>query len=207
MTRLSASSFWALCAGLVALFAAMLLLGGPESPDKRLLFAAQADPLVPAARFLTDFGAWWAVLLAAAAGVAFLAWRGEWRRALALGILVVSQRFVVEAMKTAFDRARPDPAGHLVGVNSLSFPSGHSANAMAIGLGLALLLPLSPRARAAALAAGLLFALAIGGTRLILGVHWPSDVVGGWSLGALWTLLLVRLAGEPSPPEGHSSPS
>jgi undecaprenyl-diphosphatase len=203
MTRLSASSFWLLCAVLVALFAAMLLLGGPESPDRALLIAAQADPLVPAARFLTDFGAWWAVLLAGGAGAALLALRRQWRRALALAAIVVTQRFVVEALKLAFDRARPDPAGHLVGVNSLSFPSGHAANGMVIGLGLALLLPMSARARPAAVAAGLLFALAIGGTRLVLGVHWPSDVVGGWSLGALWTLLLVRLAGEPSPREGH----
>jgi undecaprenyl-diphosphatase len=206
MTRLSASSFWALCAGLVALFVAMLILGGPDSADRALLIAAQVDPLVPAARLLTDLGAWWAVLLAGAAGTAFLAWRREWRRAAALGVLVVSQRFVVEAMKIAFDRARPDPAGHLVGVNSLSFPSGHSANAMAIGLGLALLLPLPRRLRIPAIAAGLLFALAIGATRLVLGVHWPSDVVGGWSLGALWTLLLVRLAEEPVPGERHSSP-
>ena len=184
----------------------MLLLGGPDSVDKPLLVAAQVDGLVPAARVLTDFGAWWAVLLAGAGGAIFLAARRQWRRAGVLVLLVVSQRLVVEAMKIVFDRARPDPAGHLVGVNSLSFPSGHSANGMVIGLGLALLLPLSARGRSVAVAAGLAFALLIGATRLVLGVHWPSDVIGGWALGALWTLLLVRLAGEPSPPAPHSSP-
>jgi undecaprenyl-diphosphatase len=85
----------------------------------------------------------------------------------------------------------------------MAFPSGHSANAMVLGLGLALLATASGRGRRAALALGLAFALIVGLTRLILGVHWPSDVVGGWTLGAAWTLLLLHLFGGTSPSERH----
>jgi undecaprenyl-diphosphatase len=85
----------------------------------------------------------------------------------------------------------------------MAFPSGHSANAITLGLGLALLLTAPGRARAAAVAAALLFALLVGVSRMVLGVHWPSDVAGGWLLGALWTVLLVRLAAGTGAPRPH----
>ena len=206
MTRLSVS-FWALPLGLACLFAALLLLGGPASgADRSLLLAAQWPALVPAARAITDFGAWWAVLLAAAPAVLWLAYRDRFRHALLLAALLVSQRFLVEQAKLLFDRARPDPAGHSVAVHTMAFPSGHASNAMVLGLGLALFLPLPPRLRVPALAAGLVFAFLIGSSRIVLGVHWPSDVAGGWTLGALWTLLLLRLAAERIPGSGIDPP-
>lgn len=204
MTRLSASLFWPLAGGLLLLFVAALLLGGPDWPaDRAVLLAAQQGALVPAARLLTDAGAWWAVLAIGAVAALFLAWRRHWRAAAALAVLLVTERLAVEQLKLVLDRARPDPAGHLVAVHTMAFPSGHAANAMALGLGLALLLPLGPRGRIAALLLGLAYAFAIGATRLVLGVHWPSDVVGGWALGALWTLLLARLAAGTSAPRLH----
>jgi undecaprenyl-diphosphatase len=205
MIRLSAFSFWLLLAALAGVFAATLVFGGPESWwDRELLYAAQIGVLAPAARVATEFGAWWAVLLIGGAGAAWLAWRRDRRRdALLLAGLLVSERLVVGGLKLIFDRARPDPAGHLVAVHTMAFPSGHSANAMALGLAMALLLPEPGRPRGPAIAAGLLFALIVGLSRPVLGVHWPSDVVGGWAIGALWTLLLVRLAAGTSPPHPH----
>lgn len=194
MTRLSAS-FWAFTALLAALFAGALLIGGPDlAADRALLLALQQGALVPAARLVTRLGDWWLVFVAGGAAAALLAISGARRKALALVLLLLSERLLVEQLKLVFDRVRPDPAGHLIAVHTQAFPSGHAANAMALGLGLALLLPSSPRIRVAAVAAALLYAFAIGTTRLVLGVHWPSDVAGGWALGALSTLLLVRLA-------------
>jgi undecaprenyl-diphosphatase len=204
MTRLSAPSFWLLAAALLALLVALLALGGPQSQaDRALLAAAQVEALVEPARLVTELAAWWLTMLVAVAGAAWLAWRRLYRAALLLVVLLLTQRIIVEQLKLVFDRARPDPAGHLTAVHSMAFPSGHSANAMVLGLGLALLLPLSRKGRRAAVAIGLAFAFVIGSTRLILGVHWPSDVLGGWTLGVLWTLLLVRLLGGTSPSHPH----
>jgi undecaprenyl-diphosphatase len=189
---------------LAAVAAAALLLGGPESrSDPGILQHLHRGALAPAARLVTDLGAWWAVLIIGAVAAAVLARLGYWRRALVLLVLLLSQRVIVEQLKLFLDRARPDTQGHLVAVHSMAFPSGHSANAMTLGLGLALLLPLAPRGRRIALAAGLLYAFAIGISRPILGVHWPSDVVGGWAIGALWTLLLVRVAAGTSQAPRH----
>jgi undecaprenyl-diphosphatase len=190
-------------AALIALFVTALLLGGPESPlDRTLLFRAQVGALVPAARWLTRLGDASVVFLAGAGAAAWLLWRGAARRALLLVVLLLSCRLLVEGLKLLFDRARPDPAGHEVAVHSMAFPSGHAANAMAAWLGIALLAA-PPRLRLAAIAAALAVASVVGLSRLVLGVHWPSDVAGGWALGAAWTLALARLAGGTSPSERH----
>jgi membrane-associated phospholipid phosphatase len=65
-----------------------------------------------------------------------------------------------------------------------------------VWLGAALLLARG-RARPWALAAAALVAFAVGLTRPMLGVHWPSDVVAGWSFGLFWTLLLIRIVEKP----------
>ncbi|HEY0111635.1 MAG TPA: phosphatase PAP2 family protein [Allosphingosinicella sp.] len=189
---------------LAAACTAALLLGGPEAPaDASLLLVAQQGALVPAARLLTKLGDFWLVLVAGGVGTAWLALRGERGNALLLLALLVSQRLLVEQLKLVFDRARPDPAGHLIAVKTMAFPSGHASSAIVLGLALALLLPLRPAARRIAIAAALAYAFVIGATRLVLGVHWPSDIVGGWTLGALWTLLLVRLLAGTSPLRPH----
>jgi undecaprenyl-diphosphatase len=184
-------------------FVAMLLAGGPESSvDRHILLTSQQGALVSAARLLTTLGGWSIVLGIAAVAAMWLMIRRRGREALILCVLMVSERGLVELLKEAFDRARPDPHGHLVVVNSMAYPSGHAANAMALGLGLALLAA-PKRGRGAAIAAGIAFAVLVGGTRLVLGVHWPSDVVGGWALGAAWTILLVRLFQGTSAPRPH----
>jgi membrane-associated phospholipid phosphatase len=83
----------------------------------------------------------------------------------------------------------------LAQVHYQSFPSGHAANSMIVYLGLSLLAADDPEHRRWAVAAALLLTFLIGLSRPMLGVHWPSDVVAGWSFGALW-LLLVLAIGE-----------
>jgi undecaprenyl-diphosphatase len=207
MTRLSAFSFWLLLAVLGAVVLLAFALGGTSAwYDRAILIHAQIDWLVAPARIVTRLGDWWAVLLGGAAGASWLALRRRYRDALLLAGLVVSERLVVALLKLGFARDRPDPAGHLDAVHTMAFPSGHSANAMTLGLGLALLLTAPGKGRSAAIAAGLLFALLVGGSRMVLGVHWPSDVAGGWAFGALWTLLLLRLAAERRTANGIESP-
>jgi undecaprenyl-diphosphatase len=98
---------------------------------------------------------------------------------------------VVEFAKGWFARARPDLVDHLVPVANASFPSGHAASSAVCYLTLAALASQVTQHRATrrylAIVAILLVG-AIGSSRVYLGVHWPSDVLAGWSFGTLWAL-------------------
>ncbi len=104
-----------------------------------------------------------------------------------------SGRALVILEKAYFARLRPEEHLRLVEVHYQSFPSGHSANSMIVFLGLALLGFDDSAHRHRAVAAALLLTFLIGLSRPMLGVHWPSDVIGGWSFGALWLLLICAI--------------
>ncbi|MFC4295906.1 phosphatase PAP2 family protein [Novosphingobium tardum] len=93
------------------------------------------------------------------------------------------------ALKELFFRPRPEVVPHLVEVTSASFPSGHAMNSAVVYLTLATLLGRSQedvRGRVYLLCAAIALTLMIGFSRVFLGVHWPSDVVAGWAVGAAW---------------------
>jgi undecaprenyl-diphosphatase len=108
-------------------------------------------------------------------------------------------------LKHLFGRVRPDFAEGGARLESLSYPSGHSSGiATLVTVALVLAWPLmAARARHWALAAGIALALLVGLTRMWLGVHFLSDVVGGWALGVGWTLLTALLFGALA--EGRAS--
>jgi len=97
-----------------------------------------------------------------------------------------------QATKAMYGRPRPDLVPHEAYVYSASFPSGHSTMSTAAFLTLAMLVAsLEPRRRSKALAYGLagLVVVGVGFSRIYLGVHWPTDVLAGWCLGAMWALV------------------
>jgi undecaprenyl-diphosphatase len=100
-------------------------------------------------------------------------------------------------LKIYFGRVRPDFAEGGARLESLSYPSGHSSGiATLVTVALIMAWPLlAGRARHWALAAGVLLVLLVGLTRMWLGVHFLSDVVGGWALGIGWSLLTALLFG------------
>lgn len=186
-------------AGLVLAWAVMLLFGGLEFDRGLLLFFYAGDQprLAAAARIVTELGGAAILLPVTAAGAVWLAIRREWKAVLLLLVVTLSGRILVDVQKNWAGRLRPADEQHLVAAQSFAFPSGHAANSTLVWLCLALLLARSPRARAPAIWAAVWLALLVGLSRVVLGVHWPSDVIGGWALGLFWILLLLRLSGHP----------
>lgn len=181
---------------LACVWLAMLLLGR-GSLDRGIyeaLYAGGHPVLVAVARVFTAIGEP-VVLIPAAILVAAWFWRvGKGRFALSLLLVILVGRALAEAQNYWIARARPTLEPHLVVVRTSSFPSGHATNSMIFFMTLALAIPAIGRRRRVAAAAAILLALLIGSSRVMLGVHWPSDVVGGWSFGLLWVLLTLRPA-------------
>ncbi|SHI80286.1 phosphatase PAP2 family protein [Wenxinia saemankumensis] len=97
--------------------------------------------------------------------------------------------------KTLYDRPRPDLVPHGTLVSSASFPSGHTLMATVVWLTLGLLVARRVerrRERGFVLTIAVCIALAVGISRVYLGVHWPTDVLAGWALGAVWALLWAQ---------------
>lgn len=196
MTK-SRFGFWTAVALLFLTWLAALVLGGRDWPSDlalyRWLYVRADSPLARDAIAFTEIG--WGVVLVilTLAAAAYLVVRRK-RRAALLLIMVFTGRFLIELQKVIIDRPRPGVSPHLVAVNSYSFPSSHAANSMITFLAIALLLPVRQRNRAIAVGIGLAFALQVGLSRVMLGVHWPSDVIGGWAFGLLWVMICMRLA-------------
>jgi len=119
---------------------------------------------------------------------AFVWWRGRRRLALFLVVTVIGGGLVDSAVKILVNRPRPVVDHPVATALGKSFPSGHAmSSTVAYGALLLVLLPaLTRRWRWVAVAAVAVLVLAIGCSRLLLGVHFLSDVIGGYLLGLAW---------------------
>jgi undecaprenyl-diphosphatase len=169
--------------------------GGPlDRAIFEALYAGHRPALATLAHGLTALGDP-TVLIAAGIVCAVGLWlAGHRHLPLVLVAIVGLGRGLSELQKYWVARVRPDLEPHLVVVRTSSFPSGHAASSMIFYLALALALTARTRWRRPAAAGAILLSLAIGTSRVLLGVHWPSDVIGGWAFGMLWVLLTLRLA-------------
>jgi undecaprenyl-diphosphatase len=180
---------------LLLIFASAGFVGGPANEIERSIMTAAAAlrssiPWVAgAASILTMLGGFPFTIGVAVVGSLTLLARRELGRALLLLATVLLVRLLVEGLKDWIGRVRP-LADQLP--DSLAFPSGHSANSMTAYVAVALIAVPAHHRRTAALGAVAL-SIIVGITRIILGVHWPSDVLGGWTLGmlAVGTAVLV----------------
>ena len=169
--------------------------------DRRILLALRSpanisDPigshsLQEAMRDVTALGGVTVMtLVTVVAALAFLM-HGRRRHALVLAATVLLADVSSEVLKHIYGRPRPDLVPHGSYVYSASFPSGHSTMSAATFLTLAMLIAsLEPKRDVKIMVFGLAVTLmlAIGFSRVYLGVHWPSDVLAGWCLGAAWAL-------------------
>lgn len=153
--------------------------------------------LLGSMRDLTALGGVTVLTLVSALAIAFLLMRGRFMQALYTALATGGGAVFGKLLKSLFARPRPEVVPHLVEVNSLSFPSGHSMNSAIVYLTLAVMVSRSfdeRRTRVFVIAVAALLVLTIGFTRLYLGVHYPTDVIGGWTVGATWALAMGLIA-------------
>ncbi len=157
---------------------------------------AQADTTVlQVFATLTHLGDTW-VLAALALAVAAALWWHQ-HRLLAMGWLVAmaGNGALTKVLKNLFERVRPEHTHGIAEASGYSFPSGHSSASMVAYAMLAYLATrLLPRAwhLAAAMVAGALI-FTTGWSRVVLHVHYASDVLAGWLLGGTWVVCTVLI--------------
>ena len=192
----AAGGFWAFFN-----IASEMTEGETQAIDRHILLALRnpadlSDPIGPrsfqeAMRDVTALGGVTVMVLVTLVGVlAFLMHRRRWHAGI-LAATVLLADISSEALKTLYGRPRPELVPHGSYVYSASFPSGHSTLSAATFLTLAMLIASLEPNRGTKVMVYLLsigLVLGIGISRVYLGVHWPSDVLAGWCLGAAWAL-------------------
>lgn len=156
-----------------------------------------ADPLGPGwleemGRDFTALGGVGVLVFITAAAIFYLVMQGRGRAALFVLGAIASGMLLSSLMKLGFDRPRPDLVSHGAMVYTASFPSGHSMMSavtyLTLGALLARVQPLR-RLKVFVLSVAVILALLVGLSRIYLGVHWPTDVLAGWTAGACWASL------------------
>lgn len=117
-------------------------------------------------------------------------WWG-WGSALAMGLTTLVSAFTSEILKAYFGRERPALIPHLFTETSAAYPSGHANNAAVVYI---LFIMLVPQARHPGWQFAAAFMIIVTGlSRIMLGVHWPTDVIGGWMLGTSFALMATAM--------------
>ena len=176
-----------------------VLEGAARSFDESILLAMRTpgaldDPLGPGwveemGRDLTALGGVAVLLLLTVAVLGFLLLAGKYRAALFAAVAVMGGWVASSLLKLGFERPRPDLVPHESMVYTASFPSGHSMMSAVTYLTLAALLARVQsrlRLKAYLLSVAMIMTLMVGVSRVYLGVHWPTDVLAGWTAGAAW---------------------
>lgn len=139
--------------------------------------------------------------------VGFLVLRKQYQSALLIAAVSFTGVLAVVFLKLMFARERPDIIPYLTEVSTQSYPSGHTMMSAVIYLSLASMLAniqQKKRVKIYSILIALILTMLVGVSRLYLGVHYPTDVMAGWSVGLVWAALgwlVIELRGW-----GHMSP-
>lgn len=181
--------------------------GETGSVDSAILLAFRtpgdpSDPLGPRwleefGRDVTGLGSAGVLLLLVAATTIFLLLARHGRTAVFVASASIGGMLASTLLKMLFDRTRPDLVEHGAYVYTASFPSGHAMQSAVVYLTIGALLARLMRApvlKLYVLGIAVFLAFIIGVSRVYLGVHWPSDVLAGWAVGAAWALVCWGIA-------------
>ncbi|TXN23684.1 MULTISPECIES: phosphatase PAP2 family protein [Methylobacterium] len=176
--------------------------GSTEALDRKLLLALRnpadlSDPIGPpwleeTMRDITGWGSVVTIVFITASVCTYLMLTQRRRIALFVLAAVGGGEGVSTVLKLFYHRPRPDLVPHGMEVFTASFPSGHAMMSAIAFLTLATLLARIERSRRVSilvLALGVAMTISVGISRVYLGVHWPSDVLAGWCVGAAWAAL------------------
>lgn len=183
--------------GLFAKLAEEMHEGDTLGVDQTILYSVHSlhgtllDQIVP---LITNLGGAVGVIGIIGIASAALATKRKYLALLQMLVGVGGAVLLNMLVKGFFARQRPDLWERLVTETSYSFPSGHSMASAALALSV-VLITWNTRFRWWVVAAASLYVVTIGFTRLYLGVHYPTDVLAGWSLGAAWVLFVAWLIG------------
>lgn len=193
-----------LVAATVALFVLVgnVMAGDTQHFDERILRALRRDndpaqPIGPhwlkiIAEDITALGSATVLGLAVTAVVGFLVLHGMYKNALFVFVASIGGWFLNDLLKSMFARPRPSIVPHLREVWSLSFPSGHALTSAVVYLTLGVLLMRVAERRLVkwyCLTIAMAATALVGASRVYLGVHYPTDVLGGWLIGLCWALI------------------
>jgi undecaprenyl-diphosphatase len=191
---------------------------GVENLDRAILLALRTAPDDPiggdavqaAMLHITGLGSSVVTGLITLIAVLFLAIAGRWRYAGLVLAAAIGTLLAMLALKGLYDRPRPPFVTHLDPQSDESFPSGHSMIASALYLTLATLIARAlptRRLRVFTIATGAALALMIGISRLYMGVHYPTDVLAGWTVGCAWALMCGIMARKLAPKVAEHEPA
>ena len=192
-----------LCILAFALLAGEMIEGETRPFDMALVRAAQsliiAHPWVfEVMRDLSGLGSTVVLTIFVAITVGYLALISMRASALLVAASTISGALCVSGFKVAFGRVRPDTAYAELVATTLSFPSGHATMSAVVFLTLGALVA-STRPlwieKIYILCAAATMAMLVGISRIALGVHWATDVLGGWAFGSAWAIVWLFLAG------------
>jgi undecaprenyl-diphosphatase len=188
--------------GLIAL-TDEVLEGGTQRFDERIMKSLRhpddlSKPIGPPwmlsmVRDVTALGSFVVLTLVVSAVAGFLIIIRRYNMTLLVLAASAGGASINSIFKHFIDRPRPRIVPHLTDVSSASFPSGHSALSASVYLTLGGLLASNVRSRrlkAYFLFVAILVTVMVGASRVYLGVHYPSDVLAGWTTGLIWAIIV-----------------
>jgi len=171
----------------------LLLFRDPANPSQPIGPPWLAETVTE----ITALGGYPIMVVVVSAVIGFLLVSRKYGPALFVLLSTSTGALASHLLKLHYERPRPDVVDHLVSIHTASFPSGHATMSTVVYLTLASLvirLVDEFRVRVYVVAVAVLMALAVGISRVYLGVHWPSDVAAGWALGVAWASLCWLIA-------------